>query len=221
MSYDNKDEDTITINNNCNNALKYFPKVKSNFELVSNLSYDIKEILYKGCGYLPNLLCETEDLTLFTKLNNELLFIDTDNIQNQNIINWSKHYKIENPTISKTFNNIIDCLQKYFKIKVLATRINYYTYDNYKPLHHDAHSFSNGDKENITIGLSLGDSRNLIFKHVESSSIFSFPQNNGDVFYFDYLTNKKFQHGISKNTSKNTSNLNSKGRISIILWGNK
>ena len=35
MSYDNNDEDIITINNECNNALKYFPKVKSNFELVS------------------------------------------------------------------------------------------------------------------------------------------------------------------------------------------
>ena len=35
MSYDNNDKNTITINNECNNALKYFPKVKSNFELVS------------------------------------------------------------------------------------------------------------------------------------------------------------------------------------------
>ena len=79
-------------------------------------------------------------------------------------------------------------------------------------------AFANGLKEDITIGLSLGSSRKLAFKHVETGNIFSFPQNNGDVFCFDHLTNKKFQHGVLKNSINNSSeNI----RISIILWGKK
>jgi hypothetical protein len=88
---------------------------------------------------------------------------------------------------------------------------------NYKPFHHDSHAYSNGIKEDITIVLSLGDTRSLAFKHVDSGQIFYFPQNNGDIFYFDHLTNQKFQHGIPKLKNTNIDNI----RLSIILWGKK
>ena len=202
--------DEIQIKNKyCNNALKYIPKIKSNFELVSNLNYDMREVLYKGCSYLPNLFCDIDDLSLFNKLNEEL--------NNNTIIDWSQHHKIDNPTSSNTFNSIVKCLENYFNITVLATRLNYYTKDDFKPFHHDSHAYSNGLKEDITIGLSLGDTRALSFKHVESNQIFYFPQNNGDIFCFDHLTNKKFQHGIPKLKEINKEN----NRLSIILWGKK
>ena len=205
------DENEIIINKNVDIrfGLKYFPKMKSNFDLVSNLNYDITEILYKGCIYLPNLICDTNNKNLFNKIINEL--------SNIKIEEWSKHHKIDNPNDSQTFNNIIDSLSKYFNIKVLATRLNYYTETDYKPFHHDSHAFTNGLKEDITIGLSLGDSRDLSFKHVESGQYFKFPQNNGDVFCFDHLTNQKFQHGIPKLKNQNINNT----RLSIILWGKK
>jgi len=193
------------------NTLKYLPKMKSNFDLVSNLNYDIKEVLYKGCFYLPNLLCDINDLKIFNKLNVELLS------NNDKLTDWSKHYKIDNPTDSNTFNKIVDCLKNYFNINVLATRLNYYTQNDYKPFHHDSHAYTNGQKEDITIGLSLGGTRSLAFKHVESNQNFYFPQNNGDVFCFDHLTNKKFQHSISKLKNTNDENI----RLSIILWGKK
>ena len=186
-----KDE-IIIINKYSNNTLQYLPKIKSNFDLISNFSFDIKEILYNGCQYIPNLLCNNNDLYLFNKLNDELL------VECDKIVDWSKHHKIDNPTDSKTFNNIVKCLEKYFNISVLATRLNYYTEIDYKPFHHDSHTYSNGLKEDTTIGLSLGGSRSLAFKHVESEQVFYFPQNNGDVFCFDYMTNKKFMHGIPK-----------------------
>jgi hypothetical protein len=169
---------------NSNFGLKYFPKIKSNFDLVSNLNYDTKEILYKGCIYLPNVLCNINDRYFFDNIMNELI-----NIKKEE---WSKHYKIDNPHESQTFNNIVDSLAEYFNINVLATRLNYYTEIDYKPFHHDSHAYTNGIKEDITIGLSLGDSRDLSFRHVESGQIFKFPQNNGDVFSFDHLTNQKF-----------------------------
>jgi hypothetical protein len=205
------DEEIIITNHTCNNTLQYLPKIKSNFDLVSNLNYDIKDVLYKGCMYLPNLLCNTTDLTLFNKLNEELL----NNCDK--IVDWSHHHKVDNPTDSKTFNNIIKCLQNYFKVKVLATRLNYYSQTDFKPFHHDSHAYSDGLKEDITIGVSLGDNRSLAFKHVESGQIFYFPQNNGDIFCFDHLTNKKFQHGIPKLKNPNIDNI----RLSVIIWGKK
>jgi hypothetical protein len=199
----------IKINDkSCNNVLIYLPKAKSNFELISNLNNDIKNILYNGCGYYPHLLTELSNLELYDKLKEDFSDID--------IINWSKHYKIDNPNKSIIFNKIIDCLAKYFNVQVLATRINYYTENDYKPFHHDSHAYTDGLKEDITIGLSLGDPRTLIFKHVETDNIFYFPQNNGDVFTFDYLTNIKFQHGIKKISPTKKSN-----RFSIIIWGKK
>jgi hypothetical protein len=205
----NTEDEIIVINKYSNNSLKYLPKMKSNFDLVSNFNYDIKEILYKGCIYLPNLISNKNDLTLFNNLYNEIFEYS------DNLLEWSKHYKIENPTISKTFNNIVKCLEKYFNIQVLATRLNYYTQNDYKPLHHDSHAYTNGLKEDITIGLSLGDSRSLSFKHVESDNIFYFPQNNGDVFSFDHLTNIKFMHGVPKLKDIKIENK----RFSVILWG--
>lgn len=205
------DDDEIIMRTNQNNALKYLPKIKSNYELVSNFNYDIKEILYNGCMYLPNILCDIDDLTFFNELNEELA------INSDKIVDWSKHHKIDDPTDSKTFNKIVNCLEKYFKIKVLATRLNYYTQTDYKSFHHDSHAYSNGLREDITIGLSLGGSRSLAFKHVESGQIFYFPMNNGDIFCFDHMTNKKFMHGIPKLKNIETENI----RLSIIIWGKK
>uniref|UniRef100_A0A6C0ECG9 Fe2OG dioxygenase domain-containing protein n=1 Tax=viral metagenome TaxID=1070528 RepID=A0A6C0ECG9_9ZZZZ len=205
------DDEIIITNKKCNNALFYLPKMKSNFDLVSNLNFDIKDVLYKGCIYLPNLICDKDDMALFNKLNNELIN-DYDKISD-----WSQHHKIDNPTDSKTFNNIVKCLENYFKINVLASRLNYYTQHDYKPFHHDSHAYSNGLKEDTTIGLSLGGSRSLAFKHVESGQMFYFPQHNGDIFCFDHLTNQKFMHGIPKLKNTDIENL----RLSIIIWGKK
>jgi hypothetical protein len=201
----------IVINKkSTNNALHYLPRAKSNFELISNLNYDVKEILYNGCQYLPNLLCDKNDLTLFNKL---LEFITEDKL-----VDWSKHHKIDNPTDNQIFNDIIKCLADHFNVNILASRLNYYTATDYKPFHHDSHAYSNGIKEDITIGLSLGASRNLAFKHVESGNYFNFPQNNGDVFCFDHLTNQKFMHSIPRQKSE-LLNIDSQIRISIIIWG--
>jgi hypothetical protein len=197
----------MKMSNKCiNDIYKYLPKVKSHFELVSNLNNDIKEILLNGCQYYPNLFCNKNDLDIFNQL---LLYF------NDNIIEWSHHYKIDNPENIPLFNEIIECLANYFNIKVLASRINYYTSKDFKPFHHDSHAYSNGIKEDITIGLSLGSSRILSLKHVETNNFFSFPQNNGDIFCFNHLTNQKFQHGIPKLKTNDESNI----RISIILWG--
>jgi len=201
----------IKLNTSVNNVLFYLPRPKSNFELV-NIDYDnIKRTLYKGCIYLPHLLAQKDDLILFNLLNDELKLHDP-----KNLFNWSKHYKIENPQ-SNTFNKIVKVLSEYFNVNVLQTRINYYTKNDYKPFHHDSHAYTNGEKEDITIGCSFGSSRSLSFKHAKENVYFEFPQNNGDVFCFNHETNLMFMHGIPKIKTKNENNV----RISIIIWGKK
>jgi hypothetical protein len=120
-----------------NNALFYLPRLRSNYDLVNN-DYDvIKKKLIQGCIYLPNLVAPNDNFSLFDKIKSELG-------EKNEIINWSKHYKIENPDMSPTFVKIINTLSAFFNVKVLQTRLNYYTCKDYKPYHHNSHAYTNG-----------------------------------------------------------------------------
>lgn len=191
------------------NKAKTFASVmmKSEFDKFGNASLlnDYQKILNNGCVYLPNYFCEKNDLDIVNKLKQE--------ISSQIPVNWSKHLKYENPEFSSTFNDIVDKMAKYFNVKVVQTRLNYY-HDNtdWKPFHHDSHA--HGDKEeNFTMGASFGESRELVFLHEESGNKFTFPQNNGDIFAFNKEVNQKFMHGVPKKVSR------AGERFSVIAWG--
>merc|ERR1712000_530215 len=113
---------------------------------------------------------------------------------------------------------IIDILESYFDCEIFATRLNFYA-DNsaWKPFHKDSHAYAKGGiKEDFTIGLSLGATRALVFKHAEGEQQFSFPQANGDVFAFDTKVNDKFLHGVPKAKERVVG-----PRFSIIAWGRR
>ena len=95
---DNDSDEEIKITNNIDNSirLKYFPKIKSNFDLISNYNYDVKEILYKGCVYLPNLLCDN---------NNKIWFYAKQ-------ICLSLKYKESNKAITKNSINGLNIIKK-------------------------------------------------------------------------------------------------------------
>ena len=42
------------------------------------------------------------------------------------MINWSKHFRHEDPALSKTFNEIVERLAKQFNVEILQTRLNHY-----------------------------------------------------------------------------------------------
>ncbi|CAE8678596.1 unnamed protein product, partial [Polarella glacialis] len=67
----------------------------------------------------------------------------------------------------------------------------------------------------VTVGASFGASRDLRFKHLETSLEFGFPQGNGDVFAFTEPVNSAFQHCIPQCTPAKSVG----PRISVILWG--
>lgn len=197
-----------------NQASKYANQMlKSERALVDGkLTNDYKFVLNNGCTYLPNFFCKSSDLTILNKLKEEL-----NEQKDTGMINWSKHFRHEDPTFSKTFNEIVDQMAKHFNVDVLQTRLNYYKDGNdWKPFHHDKHAYGEGNekvREDFTMGASFGASRNLDFRHVGSNLSFSFPQNNGDIFAFNSDINKAFMHGVPK------ANSNVGERFSIIAWG--
>lgn len=193
------------------------------------LNADYEKIMKGGCFYLPNFVCQTDDMTIFDNLKKE--------INMTGMVNWSKHFKHEDPTFSKTFNEVIERMAKHFGVEILQTRLNYYKDgSDYKPMHKDRHAYivdayagtdagtgtgtgTDAEKykvrEDFTMGASFGASRNLDFVHEESQAKFSFPQNNGDVFAFNAEINKKFLHGVPK------VNRVIGERFSIIAWCKK
>ncbi len=210
--YVNTNTNNTNTNNTPNHARLYTNNlIKSDYDKINNsLTESVKNILNNRCIYSPELICEQKDFQLFNQI---MMEIKTNN--ETEMISWSKHHKIENPDFSETFNLLVKKISAHFNMLVLATRLNYYKdHTSWKPFHHDSHAYSNGKKENFTIGISLGASRKITFKHVESGYCFDFPQNNGDVFAFDDVINKDFMHGIPKGET-----VEKNERISIIMWG--
>ena len=132
---------------------------------------------------------------------------------------WSKHQMFENPQgISPTFNAVVDYIERYFDLDVYATRLNYYRDGQaWKPFHHDSHAYGGrAQREDFTVGLSLGAKRELAFLHEPTKRQFVFPQRNGECFAFSNLVNERFMHGVPKSTNRNCG-----ARISIIVWGKR
>lgn len=200
-----------TNNSKNDNSYEYKNKItKSDFEKITDTN-DYYSLL-KNCIYIPNFICNKDDFTLFYKILEEV----KDNLLDIR----HQHNIIENPEISPTFNFVVDKMAKHFNIDVMQTRLNYYkTNENWKKLHHDKHCYQ-GRLENFTCGISLGESRKILFKHDKTNKKFYFDQHNGDLFAFDDVVNREFKHGIPKSTKCGTSP-DYKGRISIIIWGVK
>ena len=183
--------------NNNNKINKYISYINKNYNL-NNIN-----LFNTDAGYYQNLISDTNDKSLFDQLKKEL--IEEDKLE------WAsgRHYKYDNPLKYPTFKLLIEKLSNIFNINITEYRLNYYENGkSYKNYHQDKII----ENQNITIGLSLGCKRELSFKHINSNIEFSFPQNNGDVFFFNNSINENFLHGIP------ISNTND-DRISIILWG--
>ena len=69
----------------------------------------------------------------------------------------------------------------------------------------------------MTVGLSLGGARSLVFHHLKSDAEFSFLQEDGDLFAFTTSVNSAFQHGSLK--ERTASLLDGGPRISVVFWG--
>lgn len=176
--------------------------------------------LNSGAIYLPNFFCPSDNYDILQGLIADLKSHE----KNNQMIQWSKHLKHENPEFSSVFNQIVRQMSDHFNVDVFATRLNFYPDGNsWKPFHHDSHAYITTEanmsvKEDFTMGASFGSSRKLSFLHTSSREQFEFPQNNGDVFAFDSEVNERFQHGVPKLRGDAS---RTGPRISIIAWGRR
>jgi hypothetical protein len=151
--------------------------------------------------------------------------------------------EIDWKAISPTFNTIIDRLCEYFSMVPSATRLNYYkTIDDWKPYHHDAAALKpdKAKKQNITVGVSFGVTREISFEttHYDKKQRIriNFPLKDTVVYSFGNEINVNFRHGIpplsttlqeinknddnnNNNNNNNNDNFVNNGRYSIIIWG--
>ena len=118
-----------------------------------------------------------------------------------------------------TFQLIIEKIEKYFKFKTQSTRFNFYKdSSDWKPFHHDAAAIKPhiAAKQNMTIALSMGMTRQAAFEFNDNKCVVSMPLEDNSIYAFARDVNINWKHGIPQvhpNQYKN------EGRISIILWG--
>lgn len=138
-------------------------------------------------------------------------------------ISWHEgcHLLVQRPEKSPTFQKIISNICKYFDIDkdTIAVRYNFYKDDvDWKSAHHDSAAFnkSRAKRQNITVGLSLGRTRELFFKHAKNRTLVNMPMPSGSLYSFGKAVNIRFMHGIAAVPEEEQ---REEGRISIIVWG--
>lgn len=143
--------------------------------------------------FCSEFVCKEEDLAMF----NALIKVDGEE--------WHGGRHLAGDANHPIVREIIEKMERGFQVKANKTRLNLYRSGDCKPMHCDA----SGWKE-VTIGVGLGGSRDIVLTHIESGTTWSFELRNGDVFAFTPEVNAKFMHGIQKGDSE---------RVSVILWG--
>lgn len=120
---------------------------------------------------------------------------------------WGEHL-----TSSKTFTAVVARLTSLFGMSMVDCWVNVYRNGGEeKSAHHDNYK-DRRPKPCVTLGLSLGSPRDMLFRDRFSGEEFRVEQRNGDVFAFDSTFNNLFSHAIP--VAKGDSGL----RLSIIIW---
>jgi len=182
-----------------------------------------RPILTRDVIFVPDLFCTSSDLTIYNQLHSEL---DSSGLTPHQIwaswhgdshliandrVEWSKH--------CPTFHMVLDKIQDYFKMKISATRLNWYRDSTeWKPFHHDASALKEdkAQKANLTVAVSFGLEREAAFEHAKTKSIVSLPCPNGSMYVFSRDINILWRHGILQMNPKTKVE---QGRISVIAWG--
>eukprot|EP00928_Gymnodinium_smaydae_P053929 TRINITY_DN37804_c0_g1_i1.p1 TRINITY_DN37804_c0_g1~~TRINITY_DN37804_c0_g1_i1.p1 ORF type:complete len:358 (+),score=32.14 TRINITY_DN37804_c0_g1_i1:42-1115(+) len=194
---------------------------RTNFAMVSGSGEDaFRSVLGGAAFYYKQLLCRADDFSVYKALAKEL---------NYETCWMSGGTQLWRPTAlgskdafkqSPTYERIVRWLAGYFGVEPLRSIVNHYrTGDDYTSPHSDQY-FSG---VNMTIGVSFGDERTIMFEKRESGEQFSFPQQNGDIFAFTDDVNSRFVHSVPKEPRRahSASRSTQPGRISVIVWAKR
>ncbi|GLD96086.1 hypothetical protein PINS_up004764 [Pythium insidiosum] len=174
----------------------------------------------------PNIFNDFKKGELYTRLVHE---IDNCGVPEERLLKmWHGNDKIDGThliaddktrwkTNCPTFQLVIDRLKAFFKLNVQATRFNWYRdTSQWKPFHFDAAAVKPGiaEKQNFTVAVSFGATRDAAFEHADTRTVVSLPQPDGCVYAFARDTNIIWRHGILQDIP-----VRQEGRISVIAWG--
>ena len=168
-------------------------------------------VLGGNAFYLKRFACEKNDLSVYDKLHAEC----GEEFKQR----WMKGgTRLHRPSAigsdellqrSQTYRDIIMLGAKHFRAEPVRSIINFYRNgDDSTSFHSDQYPHG----EDITVGVSFGASRPLLFEHIETLQRFTFPQENGDCFAFTKEINSTFRHAVLKQNGAG-------GRLSVIFWG--
>eukprot|EP00437_Effrenium_voratum_P066454 CAMPEP_0181499638 /NCGR_PEP_ID=MMETSP1110-20121109/54770_1 /TAXON_ID=174948 /ORGANISM="Symbiodinium sp., Strain CCMP421" /LENGTH=237 /DNA_ID=CAMNT_0023627847 /DNA_START=20 /DNA_END=730 /DNA_ORIENTATION=- len=164
-----------------------------------------------SCVHVPALGSSAEDAQLAKSL-----LTDIQKVGKQLRLHRSRrHLQIwgEHLTSSKTFTAVVSRLLSLFGLKLVDCWVNVYrSGEEEKSPHHDNYQ-DRSPSPTATIGLSLGSTRDIVFRDRYSGETFPIPQQNGDVFAFDSSFNRLFTHAIPPSEDDDTGL-----RLSIIVW---
>ena len=150
-------------------------------------------------------------------------------VEASNLLPWHKNHHLvvdyrsfkDCPTIKYVIQDVC----KLFKIIPIVRRVNVFrggerghlSTSDYKPFHHDKGAFIPGLKQNITVVVSFGATREVGFKYKGTETIISNVVTSGSIYAFCRDVNCEFQHGLLPANDKVTDTVND--RISIVVWG--
>ena len=175
---------------------------------------------------VPNFLQESYNNEYYDKLLNEInssglehdklwkLWHGDNHLIADDNINWKEKVP--------SFQIIINTIEKYFNMEIKSTRFNYYKdSSDWKPYHHDAAAVKPiiAEKQNFTVGVSLGATRDISFEYalsIDKKPIISIPLQNCTSYAFGNDVNSNWKHGVPQIHPDKAFN---EGRISIIAWG--
>lgn len=170
---------------------------------------------------VPNLFRDFAPGELYQRLQNEIQNCGVPNDQLLKLWHGDTHYIADDHTKWKenapTFAMVLDRIRTFFGMRIQATRFNWYKdTSQWKPFHHDQSALraDSAKKQNFTVAVSFGATRDAAFEEVESKKVISMPQPDGTMYCFAKITNILWKHGILKEKE-----VREEGRISVIAWG--
>lgn len=130
-----------------------------------------------------------------------------------------KHFQIWGDALfgSKAFTKLVTQVLELFDLTLVDCWANLYRHgDDMKSWHHDNYQ-DRTPRPIVTIGVSLGQARELAFQNALTGAEYRVLQENGDIFAFDEPFNNVFKHSVPAARSSASQGR----RISVILWVNE
>eukprot|EP00928_Gymnodinium_smaydae_P083879 TRINITY_DN67121_c0_g1_i1.p1 TRINITY_DN67121_c0_g1~~TRINITY_DN67121_c0_g1_i1.p1 ORF type:complete len:279 (-),score=24.52 TRINITY_DN67121_c0_g1_i1:224-1060(-) len=164
-----------------------------------------------SCLHLPAYACAHDDFELLNALSEDVKSCGALNQHRS-----GKHLVAYGDALASSmhFRGLVSRLLNSFGVHMVDCWVNLYRGgDDTKTLHFDNYH-DRFPIPTLTLGLSLGETRDLAFRHRESGREVRVTQRNGDIFAFDKRFNRHFIHGVPR--LRRAEQVGT--RLAVIVW---